>query len=79
MIDKIFDMLIKEALSRPGQDLSHKLFTVVGELDAKLMAKFEELCPDFNEWLPDDQEELGKANFKPLAQEAKKKYDRGNL
>lgn len=79
MIDKIFEAFMEEARSRPGDDLSWKMFSVLTELDAKLMDKFEELNPDFMVWLPDDPEELATTKIPTPAQEAKKKHDRGNL
>lgn len=60
MIDKIFEAFMEEARTREGEDLSNKMFSVLVELDAKLMAKFEELNPDFMVWLPDDPEDLAK-------------------
>lgn len=79
MIDKIIEAFMEEARSREGDDLSWKMFEVLAELDAKLMDLFEQLNEDFMVWLPDDMEEIGKAKFATLAQEARKKHDRGNL
>jgi len=79
MIDKVFKAFMDEARSREGDDLSWKMFEVLKELDTKIMDYFEELNEHFMDWLPDDMEELGKAKFATLAQEAKKKHDRGNL
>jgi len=79
MIDKIFDMLIQEASKRKGKDLSHNLFYVCCELDAKIMEAFEELNPDFYHWLPDDPEDMNKPNFKESQEEARREHDRSYL
>lgn len=79
MIDKIFEMFMEEAKTRPGKDLTHKMFYVLTELDAKIMEKFEELNPDFMVWLPDDPEELAWNSPKAYKEEVKRRHDRGNI
>lgn len=76
MIDKIFEMIMKEARTREGEDLSWKLFYVLTELDAKLMEKFEELNPDFMVWLPDDPEELAKPRGIKYLKNLRRNHDR---
>lgn len=79
MIDKIIEAFMEEARTREGKDLSWKMFEVLTELDAKLMEMFEELNEDFMKWLPDDMEELGKANDTAFSKEVKRRHDRSNL
>lgn len=79
MIDKIFDMLIQEASKRKGKDLSHKLYEVCLELDAKIMEVFEELNPDFYLWLPDDPEDMNKPDFEESLKEVMREHDRSYL
>lgn len=79
MIDKVFEVFMEEANTRPGKDLSEKMFSVLTELDAKLMDKFEELNSDFMVWLPDDPEELAKGKDNIIIKEVRKRHDRGNL
>ncbi|MBA7694579.1 hypothetical protein ES703_103192 [subsurface metagenome] len=79
MIDKIFDAFMEEARSRPGEELTWKMFDVLTELDAKLMEAFEELNPDFMVWLPDDPEDMNKPNFKESLKEVMREHDRSYL
>jgi len=61
MIDKIFEMLLKEARSRPGDDFFYKLSMVILELEDKIVDFMEEVTS--HDW--DDfpsEEELAKAN-----------------
>lgn len=79
MIDKIFEAFMEEAKTRPGKDLSHKMFSVLTELDAKIMDKFEELNPDFMVWLPDDPEELAWNKPNAFKEEVKRRHDRRDI
>jgi hypothetical protein len=77
MIDKIFEMIMEEARSRGGDDLSWSILDVVNEVLIKIMDKFEELNEHFLDWMPDDMEELGKRKNLPLFIEQAKKHKRG--
>ncbi|MBA7603967.1 hypothetical protein ES703_11085 [subsurface metagenome] len=79
MIDKIVQAFMEEARTRPGKDLTRKMFSVLTELDAKLMEIFEDLNPDFMVWLPDDPEELAWNSQKAYQEEVKRRHDRANL
>jgi len=46
MMDKIFDLIMKEARSRPGPDLTSNIFTVLSEIDTKVMAILDQLHQD---------------------------------
>ncbi|MBA7495643.1 hypothetical protein ES702_06232 [subsurface metagenome] len=76
MIDKIFEMIMEEARSRKGPDLSLKLCSVVQDLDVKIMDTMAELNEHFMDWLPDDPEELGKVKDSAFLKEVKRRYDR---
>lgn len=43
MIQEIFDMVIKEARSRPGEDLERKIYRVIAEVHVRLMVDMQNL------------------------------------
>lgn len=46
MIDEIFEMVMKEARSRPGNDLVKKTYCVIAEVHTRLMEAMEEIRAD---------------------------------
>jgi len=79
MLDKIFEMILEEAKTRKGHDLSLKLCIVVQQLHLKIIDKLEDLDEHLFDWLPDDPEELGKVKDSKFLKEVKRRHDRGNL